>query len=408
MSDVKNIPDGWLETTLGEIIERITKGTTPKKFSFIKEDVNYIKSNALNYEGFLEKNKFVKISKEINEKLKRSQLKINDILLSMAGEYLGKTGLVKEEHLPANTNQAVAIITVNKKVVNHTFLWYKFRDSNTVKYFKSLPSQSAQPNINFQEIKTLLIHLPSIPEQKAIADILTAFDDKIENLQAQNKTLETIAQTIFKEWFGKYQVGDELPEGWRVGKLGEVGTIITGKTPSKNNPDYWGEKYSFITPTDFKEFGMYATKTHRNLSLNGWVKMKKNQLPLNTIMVTCIGSDMGKIAISSKECITNQQLNSIILFHDIHLGFVYQYLKSQHTKLKNIAMGGSTMPIINKTTFSNIELLIPADILTKKYQEMWNPISAKILQNVNQIQTLKKTRDTLLPKLMNGTIRVKK
>src|SRR5690554_7895826 len=83
------------------------------------------------------------------------------------------------------------------------------------------------------------INLPPLPEQKSIAQVLTAFDDKIENLRAQNQTLETFAQTIFKEWFGKYQVGDELPEGWRVGKLGELINIIGGGTPKTSNKEYW-------------------------------------------------------------------------------------------------------------------------------------------------------------------------
>ena len=81
---------------------------------------------------------------------------------------------------------------------------------------------------NKTEFKKIEFIIPPLPEQKAIAKVLTAFDDKIELLQAQNKTLETIAQTIFKEWFGKYQVGDELPEGWRVGKFGEVIEFING------------------------------------------------------------------------------------------------------------------------------------------------------------------------------------
>jgi len=397
MSDEKNIPDGWVETTLGNIVNLGNN----------KIDISKItKGNYVSTENLLTDRKGIINATSLPTIPKVNKFQIGDTLFSNIRTYFKKVWF--SDKIGGSSNDVIIFSTKNENSLAKKFLFYLISSDLFIDFTVKSAKGTKMPRGDKDAIKTFNILLPSLPEQKAIADILTAFDDKIENLQAQNKTLETIAQTIFKEWFGKYQIGDELPEGWRVGKLGEVGTIITGKTPSKNNPDYWGEKYSFITPTDFKEFGMYATKTHRNLSLNGWVKMKKNQLPLNTIMVTCIGSDMGKIAISSKECITNQQLNSIILFHDIHLGFVYQYLKSQHTKLKNIAMGGSTMPIINKTTFSNIELLIPADILTKKYQEMWNPISAKILQNVNQIQTLKKTRDTLLPKLMNGTIRVKK
>ena len=79
MSEVKKTPNGWVETTLGEVVERITKGTTPKTFSSNNDDINYIKSDALNYGGFLESNKFVKITNKVNEELKRSQLKVDDL-----------------------------------------------------------------------------------------------------------------------------------------------------------------------------------------------------------------------------------------------------------------------------------------------------------------------------------------
>jgi type I restriction enzyme S subunit len=90
-------------------------------------------------------------------------------------------------------------------------------------------------------MRSLQIILPSLPEQKAIAQILSSFDDKIELLREQNETLEKIAQTVFAEWFGKYspEKPEELPEGWRVGKFDEVVEIRGGTTPSTQNSDFW-------------------------------------------------------------------------------------------------------------------------------------------------------------------------
>jgi type I restriction enzyme S subunit len=94
------------------------------------------------------------------------------------------------------------------------------------------------------------VYCPPLSEQQAIASLLSSFDDKIKLLREQNKTLETLGQTIFQEWFGKYSVDDELPDGWRVGKLGEVGQIICGKTPSKENQEYFGGEIPFIKIPD--------------------------------------------------------------------------------------------------------------------------------------------------------------
>ena len=329
------------------------------------------------------------------------------------GEYL----LISEDGENLNTrNTPIAFIAKGKFWVNNHAHIVKGIETHLTKYLElyflkldisAYITGAVQPKLS----KGNLINIPiliskSKDEQKAIANILTAFDDKIENLQAQNKTLEQTAQTIFKEWFGKYQVGDELPEGWRYGKLSDFGRIVTGKTPNKSKPEYWGYNIPFITPTDFKNFGLYSGITQRYLSDLGWKKMKSNQILKKSIMVTCIGSDMGKVCINSKDSVTNQQINSIIIENKEQLGYVYEFLKNQYQNLRSIALGGSTMPIINKSDFSNISIPIPTDIIISKYQVIWKSISLKILTNSEQIQNLKKTRDALLPKLMSGQLRV--
>jgi type I restriction enzyme S subunit len=109
-----------------------------------------------------------------------------------------------------------------KNEVKSRWLFYFLKSKMGKNYILSRLSGTTQKYITLGELRKFPIPSPLIEEQKAIAQILTAFDDKIELLQTQNKTLETTAQTIFKEWFGKYQIGDELPEGWRVGKYGKL------------------------------------------------------------------------------------------------------------------------------------------------------------------------------------------
>ncbi|MDD2725468.1 MAG: restriction endonuclease subunit S [Methylovulum sp.] len=135
----------------------------------IARNYTSIKSDAVSYDGRIDRSKFVYISKDVHEKFKRSQLKTDDILFSMAGVFLGKTGMVEENMLPANTNQALAIIRLNKLKAQPRFVNYFLRQSTVIDFINNMSGQSAQPNINFQEIKSIEIDLPPFEEQKAIA-----------------------------------------------------------------------------------------------------------------------------------------------------------------------------------------------------------------------------------------------
>ncbi|MDO8970276.1 MAG: restriction endonuclease subunit S, partial [Saprospiraceae bacterium] len=169
---------GWRETNIGQLAELVTKGTTPSSDDggFAESGINYIKSDAVGYDGKVDRSKFVYISEAVHEKYKRSQLKAADILFSMAGAFLGKTGLVCENILPANTNQALAIIRLNKLKASPKFVQYFFRQPTVIDFVNNMSGQSAQPNINFQEIRSIEIELPPLPEQKTIAAVLSSLD----------------------------------------------------------------------------------------------------------------------------------------------------------------------------------------------------------------------------------------
>jgi type I restriction enzyme S subunit len=114
---------------------------------------------------------------------------------------------------------------------------------------------------------------------------------------------------------------------WREITLGEVGTVSTGKTPSKNNPEEWGNEILFITPTDYRAYNKWARDSIRKLSFTGEQKFLKKILPPNSVLVTCIGSDMGKVVMNVFPSVTNQQINSIVPNEkEIDNHFLYYYL----------------------------------------------------------------------------------
>ena len=251
-------------------------------------------------------------------------------------------------------------------------------------------------------LKRVEIVKPPLPEQKAIANILTAFDDKIENLQAQNKTLEQTAQTIFKEWFGKYQVGDELPDGWRVGAIGDLVEIRRGGSPRPikdyiSDSGYHWLKISDATATvspyifEIKEF-------IRKEGLNKTTLKKKGDLVLSNSATP----GLPKI-LEIDTCVHDGWMH----FPESKVSNEFLYLLFLEIRPRLVQQGSGSVFVNLKTDIlREYPLVIPKKSVFEDFDELIKPIFHKIKNNAQQIQTLKQTRDTVLPKLMSGQIRV--
>ncbi|HCI29905.1 MAG: putative type-1 restriction enzyme specificity protein MG438 [Deltaproteobacteria bacterium ADurb.Bin135] len=153
---------------------------------------------------------------------------------------------------------------------------------------------------------------------------------------------------------------DRIPEGWRECKLGDVGKIITGTTPSKDNPEDWGSDTLFITPSDYKNYRKKAYSSIRKLSQIGAERQRNRLLPSSSVLVTCIGSDMGKSVVNAVPCVTNQQINAIIPNKStVEEDYLYYLTVDLYETLHSLGGKGTAVPILNKTDFENINLLLP-------------------------------------------------
>lgn len=167
---------------------------------------------------------------------------------------------------------------------------------------------------------------------------------------------------------------------WKKVKLKDIGDIVTGKTPSTKNENYYGGEYLFITPRDMLG-DKNIISTERTLSEEGIISVSKQVLKGSSICVSCIGSDMGKVIITDNGGVTNQQINSITNIKDIYnIDFIYYTLKPMKEYLHNIA-GGSTMPIVNKSTFGEIEINIPTIEEQKAIAKILSDLDNKIELN---------------------------
>lgn len=182
---------------------------------------------------------------------------------------------------------------------------------------------------------------------------------------------------------------------WKEYKLGDLGTVITGKTPSARNPEDWGDNMLFITPSDYRNYRKYATNSERKLSKVGIKRLEKKILPANSILVTCIGSDMGKVVINGDQCITNQQINAIIPNTSVNNDFLYYRLISIYDTLRILGGDGTAVPIVNKSDFENIKIELPPLSEQKSIASILSSLDDKIDLLHRENKTLEAMAETL-------------
>ncbi len=342
----------------------------------------------------------------------------------------GGTGDVKMSPSKVSITNLAIVITCDETKVCKEYLYWVLTLSDTY----SLRTGSAQPQITINSLDSFNVTIhQDLVVQKRIARFLDKLNSKIDVNAETNQTLEAMAQAIFKSWFvdfdpvkakmnGEQPQGmDEataslfpdklveselglIPEGWSVKSIRDFGKVVTGKTPPKKVDDAYSESgVPFITPTDI-DSDVFVAETKRFLSASGVEVVKKNLLPEGSICVTCIGSQMGKAVIAPSVSISNQQINSVFTKKKFERNFLFLNLRSRREEIFLIGSSGSTMPIINKSTFEKLKVVTPSESLIKVFDKVMSPLLDKIYQNAIENQTLSTMRDTLLPKLLFGEI----
>ena len=195
----------------------------------------------------------------------------------------------------------------------------------------------------------------------------------------------------------------EFSKNWEIKKLEEVGNIITGNTPTTSNKEYYGGNKLFVTPADI-EHNRYISKTKTTLTSLGFSKGRL--IKKNSILFVCIGSTIGKLIQVTEECITNQQINSIIVFDKFSDDFVYSLLEFNAIKIKNLA-GVQAVPLINKTTFSKIKLHFPSFNEQSKIAEFLSEVDKKIELLSKKKKGLEDYKKGIMQKIFNQEIRFK-
>ena len=405
----------WKEVRLGDVCSKIGSGATPSggKEAYKGGDYHLIRSqNVLDFA--FSKDGLASINDEQANKLKNVEIIQGDVLLNITGDSVARCCIVPSEILPARVNQHVAIIRPRKEELDNHYLLYYLQHYK--RQLLQIASAGATRNaITKAMIENLILPCPkSLDDQRRIASILSSLDRKIELNNKINADLEEMAQAIFKNWFvdfepfkdGKF-VDSELgmiPEGWKVGCLGDMGAVVCGKTPSKSNSNYYGGDIPFIKIPDMHG-NVFVENSEDRLTEEGSLSQIKKLIPPYSLMVSCIAT-VGLVSINTKPSHTNQQINTVIPHNKSALFYLYQHIKNNEEFLKNMGRGGTTTLNVNTKSFSNIRLLIPSEIALEQFHGIVEGLFKKIEQNLHESRTLSLLRDTLLPRLMSGELEV--
>lgn len=391
---------------LVDVTTYIKRGITPKYVEsngIIVINQKCIREHRINYELARLTSKEKKITEE-------KLLKSGDILINSTGTgTLGRTAQIFNVDKDITVDTHVTIVRPSEDI-DARYLGYIIRvnESLITSLGKGATNQIELASKDLEKIK---INIPSKEIQTKISNILSSYDDLIENNLKRIKLLEESAELIYKEWFvnlrfpgyEKCNIVDGIPEDWNTKLVKEFGEVTTGKTPSTKRNEYYGGDIPFIKTPDMSD--VYIIKTNQSLTEEGAKSQASKYVPKNTILVSCIGT-VGIVSLTSELSQFNQQINALIPKYENCLYYMYFKFKSLKEYLEALGSSGATMLNVNKGKFENIEVLEPSKEVLNKFTNICKPVFDNILNIQYQNEKLKEARDILIPRLISGEIEV--
>jgi type I restriction enzyme, S subunit len=290
------------------------------------------------------------------------------------------------------------------------FVKYLF-DATIQRRVQQFTQGAAQDNLSQEKLLSIEFPVPGVDSQRRIADILSAYDDLIENNRRRMALLEEAARQLYREWFVRLRfpghehtrITNGLPEEWEQCCIREFGEVVTGKTPSTKDSDNYGGEILFVKTPDMHG-NIFVIETETRLTEKGANTQPGKFIPTNAVLVSCIGT-IGVVSLTSAHSQFNQQINAVVPFQDAYRYYCFFAFKDLRESMEAIG-GGATMGNVNKKKFESLEVLKPSMPLLRDFHEFCNPLFQQIQVLCFQNQKLRSARNSMLPRLMSGEIGV--
>ncbi len=383
----------WKEYKLGDFVTVKGGKRLPKGINLIstKNSHPYIRIRDLGKSKYIQLNSdYEYVDDETQKSISRYITNKGDILLSIVGT-IGLTGIVGESLDNANlTENCVKLIDL--KNVDRNYLYYFLNSEIGQNEIKKGTVGAVQPKLPIKNIQAISISLPALPTQQKIAAILSSLDDKIELNNKINENLEQQAQALFKSFSEKSSESV---------KFTDLIDILGGGTPKTNNEDYWNGNIPFFTPKDVGN--PYCLTTEKTITEDGLNNCNSKLYPVNTIFVTARGT-VGKVCLAGVPMAMNQSCYALKSKDNNQL-LAYYYTLEAISSLKHKA-NGATFDAIVTRDFETETISVLSQSDSEKFTQFAESVYEQILVNQQENLQLSQLRDTLLPKLMNGEIRL--
>lgn len=423
--------NNWYEVKLNDVCIKITDGV----HNTVIDDANgvcfLLSCKNIKNGSIVISDNDRRISRETLINLrKRTQMAQGDVVLSSVGT-IGEVAIIKDENPGYEFQRSVAIFKPNFEKITSKFLYYSLNYNKSA--FQFLAEGAVQQCLFIAPLKNFTISLPPLDVQKRIAEILGALDDQIDVLRRENVVLEQMAQAVFQSWFvdfdivraktagtpesevcEKYHITPELyalfpsaltpdgiPLGWEKLPFAETMKIVSGGTPKTTEADFWNGNIPWYSVVDAPA-SVYVLDTEKHITQQGLENSPCSLLKKDTVIISARGT-VGKLAMVGKKMAMNQSC------YGLEFDFPYYgYLTTKQMLVylrQNVH--GAVFDTITKDTFKTVETVGVPRALQENFTKLVSSFFEKIYKNTEQIRALSATRDTLLPKLMNGEIEVR-
>lgn len=389
---------------LAKIIDGDRGKNYPKQNEFFENGFClFLNAGNVTKNGFIFDNNYF-ITKEKDALLKKGKLQRGDIVYTTRGT-VGNAALYSDDILFENIriNSGMVILRCFNDVVDNRYLYQILKSEYFRPYFKKYCTGSAQPQLPIMTFSKIELDIPSIKVQNRIADILSAYDDLIENNQKQIKLLEEAAQRLYKEWFVDLRfpgyenipIIDGVPEGWKKQTLADIADVVMGQSPKS---EFYNEQKNGLPfhqgvanfATRFVDDEIYSTSFTRVAEANS--------------ILFSVRAPVGRINITKNKIVIGRGLAAIN--HKFgYQNYLFYLLKERFFK-DNLIGNGSIFSSISKDELLAQKFMVPVDSLVKYYNHIAENIDLKIFALDTQIKVMIEARNRLLSKLMNGEIEV--
>lgn len=391
----------WKRVRLGDMTSLITKGTTPKGEYLSRchnGAVSFLRAENIS-NGIVRQDSFKYINESVHRnELRRSVLQEGDILITIAGA-IGRIALATSAFLPANINQAIALVRLQSSEVDKRYLMYYLSNPSLQEELLSISSgQSVQANLNLQQIGDIQVSLPPLATQRKIAAVLGAIDDKIETNRKICANLEAQAQALFKSWFVDFEpFGGKMPKGWKIRRFNEICSCKSEKKTPDELTMYAVTNNGIIPRERIFTKSLSLSNTPCKVIRYGDLVFGMSRAILNWgVFKNEIGGVSSAYHIYSVDRnIPSQYLESYI---STHLAEFTQLIKPASREGQGF----------DADKFNDMTIYLPAKNDYAAFSNLENPIKLKYGVCLSESRALAAMRDALLPKLMSGEIDVSK